>query len=42
LFDLVVATVDRVEELRRLLDSLIARTYRAFRVLIVDQNEGPA
>jgi glycosyltransferase involved in cell wall biosynthesis len=39
-FDLVVATVDRVEELRRLLDSLAQQTHRAFRVLIVDQNEG--
>jgi glycosyltransferase involved in cell wall biosynthesis len=39
-FDLVVATVDRVEELRRLLDSLTQQTHRAFRVLIVDQNEG--
>jgi glycosyltransferase involved in cell wall biosynthesis len=39
-FDLVVATVDRVEELRRLLDSLMKQTHPAFRVLIVDQNEG--
>jgi GT2 family glycosyltransferase len=39
-FDLVVATVDRVEEPRRLLDSLTQQTHRAFRVLIVDQNEG--
>jgi glycosyltransferase involved in cell wall biosynthesis len=38
-FDLVVATVDRVEELRRLLDSLAQQTHGAFRVLIVDQNE---
>jgi GT2 family glycosyltransferase len=38
-FDLVVATVGRVEELRRLLDSLTQQTHRAFRVLIVDQNE---
>jgi len=45
-FDLVVATVDRTEELDRLLDSLEAQTHRAFRVLLVDQNEddrlGPA
>ena len=38
-FDLVVATVSRVPELGRLLDSLAAQTRRAFRVLIVDQNE---
>jgi glycosyltransferase involved in cell wall biosynthesis len=37
-FDLVVATVDRVGELERLLASLEAQTYRAFRVLLVDQN----
>ncbi len=39
LFDLVVATVDRVEELGRLLESLEQQTHRAFRVLLVDQNE---
>jgi glycosyltransferase involved in cell wall biosynthesis len=38
-FDLVVATVDRVGELERLLASLEAQTHRAFRVLLVDQNE---
>jgi glycosyltransferase involved in cell wall biosynthesis len=38
-FDLVVATVDRVEELRRLLQSLAAQTHDEFRVLLVDQNE---
>jgi GT2 family glycosyltransferase len=38
-FDLVVATVDRVEPLAGLLDSLERQTYRAFRVLVVDQNE---
>jgi GT2 family glycosyltransferase len=37
-FDLVVATVDRVEEVGRLLDSLDAQTHRGFRVLVVDQN----
>ena len=37
-FDLVVATVDRVEELGLLLDSLEAQTHRDFRVLLVDQN----
>ena len=37
-FDLVVATVDRVEELGRLLDSLEAQTHRDFRVLLIDQN----
>jgi glycosyltransferase involved in cell wall biosynthesis len=38
-FDLVVATVDRVSELERLLASLEAQTHRDFRVLLVDQNE---
>ncbi len=38
-FDLVVATVDRVAELERLLASLEVQTHRAFRVLLVDQNE---
>jgi glycosyltransferase involved in cell wall biosynthesis len=38
-FDLVVATVGRVDELRRLLASLERQTYGEFRVLLVDQNE---
>ena len=38
-FDLVVATIGRVPELERLLDSLSAQTHRSFRVLVVDQNE---
>jgi glycosyltransferase involved in cell wall biosynthesis len=38
-FDLVVATVDRTEELERLLASLERQTYRGFRILLVDQNE---
>ena len=37
-FDLVVATVDRVAELERLLASLDAQTHHGFRVLLVDQN----
>ena len=37
-FDLVVATLGRVEEPGRLLDSLEAQTYRSFRILVVDQN----
>ena len=37
-FDLVVATVGRVEELGRLLDSLGAQIHRGFRVVVVDQN----
>ena len=37
--DLVVATVDRVDELDRLLDSLERQTHRGFRVLLVDQND---
>jgi GT2 family glycosyltransferase len=38
-FDLVVATVDRVTELERLLTSLETQTHSDFRVLLVDQNE---
>jgi GT2 family glycosyltransferase len=38
-FDLVVATVDRVDNLDRLLASLAAQTHHDFRVLLVDQNE---
>jgi GT2 family glycosyltransferase len=37
-FDLVVATVGRLEELASLLDSLERQTHQAFRVLVVDQN----
>ena len=39
IFDLVVSTVGRAAELRRLLDSLEAQTYRRFRLLVVDQND---
>jgi glycosyltransferase involved in cell wall biosynthesis len=38
-FDLVVATVDRVDELDRLLQSLESQTHTDFRVLVADQNE---
>jgi GT2 family glycosyltransferase len=38
-WDLVVCTVGRTEELSRLLDSLERQTHRAFRVLLVDQND---
>jgi glycosyltransferase involved in cell wall biosynthesis len=38
-FDLVVATVGRVAELRRLLASLERQTHPGFRVLLVDQND---
>jgi glycosyltransferase involved in cell wall biosynthesis len=38
-FDLVVATVDRVDELEALLASLERQTRRDFRVLVVDQND---
>jgi glycosyltransferase involved in cell wall biosynthesis len=38
-FDLVVATVDRVAELERLLESLARQSYQGFRVLVVDQND---
>jgi GT2 family glycosyltransferase len=38
-FDLVVATVGRVEELGRLFASLERQTHREFRILLVDQNE---
>jgi glycosyltransferase involved in cell wall biosynthesis len=38
-FDLVVATVDRTDELERLLASLERQTHRSFRILLVDQND---
>jgi len=38
-FDLVVATVERVDELGRLLKSLQQQTEQDFRVLVVDQND---
>ena len=38
-FDLVVATVDRVADLKRLLASLGRQTHPHFRVLLVDQND---
>ncbi len=38
-FDLVVATIDRVDELGRLLESLERQTHTDFRVLVADQNE---
>ena len=37
-FDLVLASVDRVAQLRRLLASLGRQTHKDFRVLLVDQN----
>lgn len=38
-FDLVVATVDRTDDLGSLLSSLDAQSHRAFRVVAVDQND---
>ena len=37
-FDLVVATVDRTDELAALLDALAEQTHGAFRLVVVDQN----
>jgi glycosyltransferase involved in cell wall biosynthesis len=37
--DLIVATVERVDELDRLLESLERQTHKTFRVLLVDQND---
>ena len=37
--DLVVATVDRTDDLERLLGSLASQTHTAFRLVVVDQNE---
>jgi glycosyltransferase involved in cell wall biosynthesis len=39
-FDLVVATVGRVEELEHFFTSLEFQTHRNFRVILVDQNRG--
>jgi glycosyltransferase involved in cell wall biosynthesis len=38
-FDLIVATVERDDELDRLFESLYRQTHRAFRVIVVDQND---
>jgi GT2 family glycosyltransferase len=38
-FDLVVATVDRTEELTALLGALAAQTHRELRLVVVDQND---
>lgn len=38
-FDLVVATVDRTDDLRALLASLAEQTHGRFRLVVVDQNE---
>jgi glycosyltransferase involved in cell wall biosynthesis len=38
-FDLVVATIGRIEELERLFASLERQTHRDFRIIVVDQNE---
>jgi glycosyltransferase involved in cell wall biosynthesis len=38
-YDLIVATVDRIAELRQFFESLARQTHGAFRVLLVDQNE---
>jgi glycosyltransferase involved in cell wall biosynthesis len=38
-FDLVLATIGRTQELRRLLDSLVSQTHREFRLILIDQNE---
>lgn len=38
-FDLIVATVGRVQELGRLLDSLETQQYKSLRVIVVDQND---
>jgi GT2 family glycosyltransferase len=37
-FDLVVATVDRADDLAALLDALALQTHRDFRLVVVDQN----
>jgi glycosyltransferase involved in cell wall biosynthesis len=38
-FDIIVPTLGRVGELDRLLASLATQTYRAFRLIVVDQNQ---
>jgi glycosyltransferase involved in cell wall biosynthesis len=38
-FSLVVSTRNRTVELKRLLESLVAQTYQAFELIVVDQNE---
>jgi GT2 family glycosyltransferase len=38
-FDLVLATVDRTDDLERFLSSLDRQTHRGFRLVVVDQND---
>jgi GT2 family glycosyltransferase len=38
-FDLIVATIGRVDELRSFFDSLVRQTATDFRVIVVDQND---
>src|ERR1039457_7675625 len=38
MISLIVATVNRVNELERLLDSLDSQTYKDFEIIVVDQN----
>ena len=40
-FDLVLATLGRLEELEHFLTSVEFQTYRNFRLIVVDQNPGP-
>jgi len=37
-FSLILATVDRTEEVKRFLESLDAQTYKEFELIVVDQN----
>lgn len=37
-FTLIVATLGRSDEIRRLFDSLLMQSYKEFDVIIVDQN----
>lgn len=38
-FSLVMATLGRRDEVRRLFDSLVAQTYRDFELIVIDQND---
>lgn len=38
-FSLILATVGRTDELKRLFDSFAAQTYNSFEVIVVDQNQ---
>lgn len=38
-FSLILCTINRIKEVKKLLDSLVSQSYKNFEILIIDQNE---